>query len=458
VNGPPTQTTRVLSRGNETVRVVRTCRVDVVAGPDAGRRERLERPLFRIGTHPSNDLVLTDSTVSKHHVEIAVASEGYRITDLDSSNGTLIGSARLGELTVLDPITLHLGTTVLEVVPTDDEAEIPASARAQFGAVLGRSVIMRELFEQLEAVADSDASLLLEGETGVGKEQIAQAVHRQSARARGPFVVVDCGAVVGELMEAELFGYVRGAFSGADRARQGLLESANGGTLFLDEVGELPPALQAKLLGVLERRRVVPIGSNTGRAIDVRVIAATNKNLAREVNQGRFRADLFYRLAVVRLPVPPLRERKEDIPQLVQGFLDQLRVRYGERIPPSLSAVALSKMGAHDWPGNVRELRNAVERAALKIQEAHDAASADSTATDDATERGESGEPMVADAFFTRRAESVEAFERDYFTALLARAQSNLSQVARLAGLDRRYLHRILRRLGLYRAATNDPE
>jgi transcriptional regulator with GAF, ATPase, and Fis domain len=270
--------------------------------------------------------------------------------------------------------------------------------------------------------------------------------------------VVDCGAVVGELMEAELFGYVRGAFSGADRARQGLLESANGGTLFLDEVGELPPALQAKLLGVLERRRVVPIGSNTGRAIDVRVIAATNKNLAREVNQGRFRADLFYRLAVVRLPVPPLRERKEDIPQLVQGFLDQLRVRYGERIPPSLSAVALSKMGAHDWPGNVRELRNAVERAALKIQEAHDAATTEESATDAPAEGAEAGEPMIADAFFTRRAESVEAFERDYFTALLARAQSNLSQVARLAGLDRRYLHRILRRLGLYRAATNDPE
>jgi transcriptional regulator with GAF, ATPase, and Fis domain len=446
VSGPPTQTTRVLVRDGETLRVLRTCTVEIVSGPDAGTRARLDRPLFRIGSHATNDLVLGDTTVSKHHLELAVVADGYRVTDLDSSNGTLLGSARVGELTVLDPITLSLGTTVLRIVPGDDEAELPASPRAQFGGVLGRSAVMRELFAQLDAVAAADSSLLLEGETGVGKEQIAEAVHRQSPRARAPFVVVDCGAVVGELMEAELFGYVRGAFSGADRARKGLLESAHGGTLFLDEVGELSPPLQAKLLGVLERRRVVPIGATSGRALDVRVIAATNRNLAREANRGRFRADLFYRLAVVRLQVPPLRERKEDIPQLVQAFLDQLRARYGERIPPSLSAVALSKMVAYDWPGNVRELRNAVERAALKIQP-FDAAA---TPTD---EREAAPPPPPADAFFRRRDDALETFEKQYFTELLARAQSNLSQAARLAGLDRRYLHRILRRLGLYKSA-----
>ncbi len=447
MSGPPTQTTRVLVRDGETLRVLRTLVVEIVGGPDAGTRARVDRPLYRIGSHASNDLVLGDGTVSKHHLEIAVVDAGYRITDLDSSNGTLLGSARVGELTVLDPVTLQLGTTVLRLVPADDEAEIPASPRAQFGAVLGRSPVMRELFAQLDAVAAADTSLLLEGETGTGKEQIAAAVHKQSPRARGPFVVVDCGAVVGELMEAELFGYVRGAFSGAERARQGLLESAHGGTLFLDEVGELPASLQAKLLGVLERRRVVPIGATSGRALDVRVIAATNKNLAREVNQGRFRADLFYRLAVVRLQVPPLRARKEDIPQLVQGFLDQLRARYGERIPPSLSAVALAKMAAHDWPGNVRELRNAVERAALKIQPLDDVAASAESAPPPAE-----AAPPPTDAFFTRRADALEAFEQQYFTTLLERAQSNLSQVARLAGLDRRYLHRILRRLGLYKA------
>src|SRR5438270_2491545 len=226
-----TLVTRAVEDGKNTVRVLRTCLIEILAGPDAGRRERLERPHYRVGTQASNDLVLTDETVSKQHLEIAVVSDGYRISDLDSSNGTFAGSMRLGELTVIEPVTLQLGNTTLRLSPTDEEAEVPASSHTQFGLVRGRSLAMRELFEQLEAVAQSDCSVLLEGETGVGKEHIAEALHQQSARARGPFVVVDCGAMVGELMQAELFGYVRGAFSGADRAREGLLESANGGTL-----------------------------------------------------------------------------------------------------------------------------------------------------------------------------------------------------------------------------------
>jgi DNA-binding NtrC family response regulator len=435
-----TLSTRAVDRDMGTVRVLRTCRVEIVAGPDAGRHERLERPLYRVGTQAGNDLVLTDGTVSKQHLEIAVVPEGYRISDLDSSNGTYAGAMRLGELTVIEPVTLQLGNTTLRLSPTDEEAEIPASQHTQFGNVRGKSLAMRELFEQLEAVAQSDCSVLLEGETGVGKEHIAEALHQQSARARGPFVVVDCGALVGELMQAELFGYVRGAFSGADRAREGMLESANGGTLLLDEVGELPAQLQTKLLGAVERRKVVPLGANTPRSIDVRIIAATNRNLGREVNQGRFRADLFYRLAVVRLHVPSLRERREDIPILVQGFLENLRARYGERVPESLSALALAKLSAHDWPGNVRELRNAVERAALRVKQSEEEPEADAP-------------PPTAppEQFFLRRADALESFERGYFTELLARAEGNLSRAARIAGLDRRYLHRILKRIGLSR-------
>jgi DNA-binding NtrC family response regulator len=335
-------------------------------------------------------------------------------------------------------VTLQLGETVLRIEPTEDETPVPASPHSEFGAVRGRSVAMRELFEQLEQVAQSDCSVLLEGETGVGKEHIAEALHKKSPRAAEPFVVVDCGALVGELMEAELFGYVRGAFSGADRARVGLIESATGGTLFLDEVGELPLALQTKLLGTVERRRVVPIGSNSARPIDVRIVAATNRNLGREVNQGRFRSDLYYRLAVVRLRVPPLRERKEDIPVLVQAFLEQLRGRYGERVPQTLSALVLGRLGQHDWPGNVRELRNAVERAALKLRQSEDKPEPEPVAR------------VEPDAFFAKREEALEAFDRRYFGALLAQTQNNLSQVARQANLDRRYLHRILRRLGLH--------
>ncbi|MDB4969790.1 MAG: Response regulator of zinc sigma-54-dependent two-component system [Myxococcales bacterium] len=430
--------TRAILRGSETVRLVRTCLVEVLEGAEAGTHARLERPIFRIGTHATNDLVLSDATVSKHHLEIAVVPEGYRISDLGSSNGTLLGTARLGALTIAEPVTLTLGTTVVRIAPTDEEAEVPASPRTRFGGVVGRSVVMRELFDQLEAVAKSDVSLLLEGETGVGKEQIADAVHQLSARAQGPFVVVDCGALVGDLMEAELFGHAKGAFSGADRARQGLFEAASGGTLFLDEVGELPPSLQPKLLGVLERRRVLPLGHNTPRPVDVRIIAATHKDLAREVNEGRFRADLFYRLAVARLRVPPLRERKDDIPELVQLFVDQLRLRYGEAVPPSLSAVVVSKLAAPDWPGNVRELRNAVERAAL--QTVGDAVEAVPSAAAD--------EPYQA-----ARDRYLADFERAFLAEALRQSNFNVTQAARQAGVELRYFRRLLGRYGLTAAA-----
>jgi DNA-binding NtrC family response regulator len=247
-------------------------------------------------------------------------------------------------------------------------------------------------------------------------------------------VVIDCGALVGELMEAELFGHVRGAFTGADNARRGLLEAADGGTVFFDEVGELALPLQAKLLGALERRRVTPIGSSQARSIDVRVIAATNRNLAREVNQKRFRSDLFYRLAVVRLRVPSLRERLDDIPMLVETFLSSLREREGERVPRELSTIAVARLAAQPWPGNVRELRNAVERAAFKLRQA---------------EEPEEAPPAPPPLFFDARTQALEGFEQRYFGQLLQQTRMNLSQAARLAKLDRRYLHRILRRVGL---------
>jgi DNA-binding NtrC family response regulator len=425
--------TRLVGRDGGAVRVMQTWAIEVLAGPSRGQRARVESTRFRIGSHPANDLVLDDPTVSKHHVELRVTEAGYKVVDLSSSNGTFAGGLRIGEATVFDSVVLDLGSSRLRLSPTEEEVEVRASPRTSFGSVLGNSVAMRELFDQLEAVAQSDCSVLLEGETGVGKEEVAESLHKESTRKAGPFVVVDCAALVGELLESELFGHVRGAFSGADADRVGLLESAAGGTVLLDEVGELPLPLQVKLLGALERRKVTPVGIARSRPIDVRVVAATNRELAREVNEARFRADLYYRLAVVRLRVPSLRERLEDVPLLVSSLLAELRQREGPHVPAELSAVALAKLQAQPWPGNVRELRNAVERLVLRLPEA--------LVT----------EPISDEAvpFFTARAQARDSFERRYFLDLMERPGMNLSRMARHAQLDRRYLQRILRRLGI---------
>jgi DNA-binding NtrC family response regulator len=422
--------TRVVARGDAEVRLIQSCTLEVLSGPNVGRTVRLEKPMFSIGSHESNDLQLADDAISKHHLEVHVAPDGYRLVDLSSSNGTWIGPVRITDVTVIEPVTLHLGTTTLRITPAVGEKEVPASGSVRFGSVLGRSVVMRELFEQLAAVAKSDCSLLLEGETGVGKEQVAESVHAESARHDGPFVVVDCGALAGELLESELFGHAKGAFTGADQDRKGLLQMADGGTVFLDEVGEMPNSLQAKLLGVLERRKVTPIGTSVAKPIDVRVIAATNRNLAREVNEGRFRSDLFFRLAVVKLRVPPLRERLDDIPMLVEHFLQVLREREGAHIASTLQPIEMARLSAQPWVGNVRELRNAVERSALRI--------GGSTVPE--------SEPGRPEPFMKARDRFVEEFEKRYLTDILERTGMNVSEAARQAGVDRRNFQRLLRR------------
>jgi DNA-binding NtrC family response regulator len=422
--------TQTLVRGGQTVRLVRACALEVTAGPDAGRQAVVDRALFRIGAHPSNDLVLSDPTVSQHHLEIRSEPDAYRIVDLDSSNGTFAGSLRLTEVATASPLCLELGSSTLRLRPLDHSVQIPALEDPRFGSLVGRSAPMRELFWQLSSAARSDVTVLLDGETGVGKERAAESLHLASARRGGPWVVVDCSALVGSLVEAELFGYHQGAFSGATSSRTGLLPAADGGTLFLDEIGELPLALQVKLLGALERRRVQPLGSSAPVSFDARVIAASHRDLAREVNQGRFRADLFYRLSVLRIRIPPLRERLEDLPLLVEAVLADLRVSLGESVPSSLSSLALARLQSQPWPGNVRELRNAVTQALVGMV----------TPRPDAP-------PL--EPFLAARARARERFERGYLTDLLARIGGNTSEAARQSGLDRRYLLRILTRLGL---------
>lgn len=426
--------TRVVARGDGEVRLMQTCTVEVLAGPGVGTTARIERPTFAIGSHESNDLVLPDDSISQHHLEVAVGPDGYRIVDLSSSNGTFLGGVKITDVTTVEPITLHLGTTTLRITPAMGEKEVPASGAPRFGSVLGRSVAMRELFVKLGQVAKSDCSVLIEGETGTGKEQVAESIHLESLRKDAPFVVVDCGALASELLESELFGHARGAFTGADSERKGLLQMADGGTVFLDEVGELPAALQVKMLGVLERRKVTPLGTSTARPIDVRVIAATNRNLAREVNEGHFRADLFFRLAVVRLRVPPLRERLDDIPMLVEHFLEQVRQREGGHVPSSIQPIELARLSAQPWAGNVRELRNAVERLALRL-------SGDPPSDDEPP-----GSPGRPEPFMKARDRFVTEFEKRYLLDILERADSNVSEAARQAGVDRRNFQRLLRR------------
>jgi DNA-binding NtrC family response regulator len=424
--------TTTVRRGEREVRLIRACMVEVVRGPSAGQRVRIARPEWGIGSHPTNQLVLADRTVSKHHAEVQVTAHGYRVVDLSSSNGVSLGNLRVRDVTVPGPVQLTLGESTVALTPEGVDTELPSSAEEEVAGLVGRAAVMRELFHQLTALAPTECSVLIEGESGVGKELVAEALHRLSARQAGPLVVIDCGAIVSGLLESELFGHVRGAFTGAQADHVGLLEQANGGTVFFDQIEALALPLQVKLLGALERREIRPVGARRERKLDVRLVAATQEELGRAVNEGRFRADLFYRLAVARLRVPPLRERLEDIPLLTRRFLAELRERAGAEVPAELSAVAMARLGGQLWPGNVRELRGAVERAALGL--------AASPAIPSEAPIG----PL-----FAARAAVLERFEREYFTQLMQTAGGNLNQMCRLTQLDRRYLARILKRLGL---------
>jgi hypothetical protein len=303
---------------------IRRCRLTVVAGPDTGLAGEFEANVIRVGARRGADLVLTDGKVSRTHFEIRLDARGYRLRDLESTNGTYVGGLRVNDVYVQPGASIYVGDSRLRFDPLDDSVEVALSRADRFGGLVGRSLVMRELFARLAAVAPTDATVLVTGETGTGKELVAEAIHEHSARKGGPFVVLDCGAIPPNLMESETFGHERGAFTGATAVHAGAFERANGGTLFLDEIGELPLEMQPKLLRALERREIRRVGGARVMQVNIRVVAATNRDLAVEVNKGRFREDLYYRLAVAHLAVPPLRERREDIPLLVEHILASL--------------------------------------------------------------------------------------------------------------------------------------
>ncbi|PIE17621.1 MAG: hypothetical protein CSA65_08335 [Proteobacteria bacterium] len=423
----------------------------VIAGPDSGLEKPLDAGSLLIGTHENNDITLTDPTISRYHMEIQVRADGIRIADQDSTNGTFLGKTRLGTVVVRGRALLKLGggETQLEVIPADEAIALEPFGGNRFGRAFGASEGMRGVFSLLSRVAPTDATVLLEGETGTGKELLAEGLHQHSHRSRGPFIVLDCGAIPRDLLAAELFGHVKGAFTGADQARQGLAQAAHGGTLFLDEIGELPLELQPQLLRLLEKREIRPIGETRAKHVNVRVVAATNRNLQQMVKRHHFREDLYFRLAVVKVQIPPLRDRKDDVPPMVRLFMDELGKGEYE-IPDALMRQLLE----HDWPGNVRELRNVVERGmslatARIISTGMPPQVASAVGSDDSSGLP----PMPADVmdlpFKEAKGMLVEVFEREYLVQLLERHQGNISSAAREAGIDRNYIHRLVKKYGL---------
>ncbi len=442
----------------------RRLRLEVVRGPDKKKRVDLDRDRVVVGTHEQCDLVLTDPTVSRQHFEIELVPQGYAIRDLDSLNGLYVDDLRVREIVVTKGLQLALGETRIKLAPLDDTVDLPLPRETRCGPLLGRSPAMRRVFELVRKVAPTEATVLLTGESGTGKEVAARAVHELSRRAEGPFVVVDCAALPPTLIESELYGHERGAFTGADRARVGAFEAAAGGTLFLDEIGELPLDLQTRLLGVIERRQVQPLGSTKVRKVDVRLVAATNRDLRREVNRETFRADLYFRLAVVGIHMPPLRERPEDIPLYVEGFLaDQAAAGFAFTIDPG----TIQQLARRPWPGNVRELRNVLERAAAlgevepppvpseghhtapaRLAHDHVVALPPVVAPDPNLPRLELAvDPAVP--FKTGKALLVGQYEQAYVEALMQAHEGNITRAARAAEIDRVYLLRLLDKLGM---------
>ncbi len=424
--------------------VVTTLRVEVVDGPDKGAHA-VGGEVLSVGTARDNALVLGDFTVSRYHLEAAARPNGILVTDLGSTNGTYAGAVRI-ERAIVPPGTLvTLGGTTIRF---DDAIRKTVAAPAQverYAGMIGRSPQLLRLFADIERVAGTQTSVLIVGESGTGKERVAEALHARSPRAGERLVTIDCGALASSLLASELFGHERGAFTGADRQHAGAFERARGGTVFLDEIGELPAADQSSLLGVLERRRFRRVGGAAELELNARVIAATNRDLRAEVNNGRFRHDLYHRLAVVVLRIPPLRERPEDIVPLVEHFARELGAE--GPVAQLFGAEAIARWQRHPWPGNVRELRNAVEAALVvgpgEVTEA--AVPPEVGGGREAFPAGDGPLPPYKDA----RAALLKDFERGYLVRLLAGAGGNVSQAARAAKMDRSHLIDLLHRHGL---------
>ncbi|MBK6688563.1 MAG: sigma 54-dependent Fis family transcriptional regulator [Deltaproteobacteria bacterium] len=427
---------------------MQSVKVVVVKGPDTGAKRESGDERISIGTAPDNQLVLKDPTVSRYHVEIVRRGDRLEVQDLGSTNGVVTSGVYIEKAAVAPGTVLNLGSTSIRVEDGGTfEQDAPPSEELE--AVRGRSTAMRELFGRISRVAGSDASVLLNGETGVGKELVAREIHQASGRAGQPFETVDCGAISPALIASELFGHEKGAFTGADESREGAFERAHGGTLFLDEIGELPLALQPALLGAVERKVIRRVGGSKTIPVDVRVVSATHRDLRSAVNKSEFREDLYYRLAVVTLSIPPLRERIEDVPILVEHFLRLAghTAPVDELVPP----VVMDSLTRHKWPGNVRELRNFIE-AFLVMGEAMPPSAvphARGAAAGPGLVNQEGIDLLTGMPYREARTRLLDEFERAYLKKVLENSDDNVSEAARKSRIHRSYINVMLRRHGI---------
>ncbi len=421
----------------------------VVSGPLEGKEFIITKDVFTIGSAPTNDLVLEDGTVSRRHCEIQVMPEGYVIRDLGSTNGTIVQGLRITEAFLNHGTEVRLGKTRIVFCPLQETVEYALSQKEAFGRLIGKSLAMRRVFHLAETYAPTDVTILIEGETGTGKDVLAEEIHGHSKRRDKPFVVVDCATLAKELIGSELFGHVKGSFTGATTDREGAFEWANGGTIFLDEIGDLSLDLQPQLLRAIERKEIRRIGSNRVRKVDVRILSATNKNMMNELNAGRFREDLYFRLSVVRIELPPLRKRKEDIPFLTRTFLRDFA---GERALDDVVDFekTMTAFAHHDWPGNVRELRNLIEFACHSGRRPLDLRAFLCLGRLQTPPGAFTGEcASFHQPFKVAKSAVIRQFEVAFLRQLLQEENGNISRAARRAGIERAYLQRLIRKHGL---------
>jgi len=456
---PPTKIAYISGRPAELH--LRKCKLVLQREGGSTAEYIFDQPSVTLGAMNDNDLVIDDDTVSRYHARIFQDDNAYLVQDNDSTNGTFVNRVRIKEAYLKPGCIITIGKTDIGFQSLDEKVAIEPASRDRFGRIVGKSLRMREIFSILDKIAPTGVTVIIEGETGTGKEVIARTIHEQSRRADMPFVVFDCGAVPENLIESELFGHEKGSFTGATMTRDGLFEVAQGGSIFLDELGELSLDLQPKLLRALEQREIKRVGSNTPIKVDVRVIAATNRNLEEEVKNGTFREDLFYRLSVVRIILPPLRDRIGDLPLLAKHFLNTGGFNKdfeGNQRVKGISRDALDAMMNYQWPGNIRELLNIVERACayaegeyiqqedlpehisgVKILRKRLARSEADAKVDRALQK----------PFKEAKEEWVSEFERDYIANLLSKNDNNISHAAREASIDRKYFRKLMKKYEL---------